>query len=133
MKNDLKNIKGLFIVDNKEATVEAIKKIKEVIVYTSSQIKQLNSGEIKKKDNIRTLCTAIINNCFWLINTLDKSKQSQLTKDLDYLYKHCLFSVLRVRDSKDYDFLPGCIQVLGEITEGWDRVTLAADKASAFG
>ena len=28
MKNDLKDIKGLFLVDNKEATVEAIKKLK---------------------------------------------------------------------------------------------------------
>ena len=133
MKNDLKDIKGLFVVDNKEATVEAIKKIKSVIVYTHGQIKQLHGHEIKDEKNITTLCTAIINNFFWLVNTLDKSKKSQLTKDLDYLYKHCLFSVIRVRDFKDYDFLPGCVQILEEITEGWDRVTFAADKASAFG
>ena len=133
MKNDLKDIKGLFLVDNKEATVEAIKKIKSVIIYTHGQIKQLHSNEIKDEKNITTLCTAIINNFFWLVNTLDKSKKSQLTKDLDYLYKHCLFSVIRVRDFKDYDFLPGCVQILEEITEGWDRVTFAADKASAFG
>ena len=133
MKNDLKDIKGLFLVDNKEATVEAIKKIKNVIIYTHGQIKQLRSHEIKDEKNITTLCTAIINNFFWLVNTLDKSKKSELTKDLDYLYKHCLFSVIRVRDFKDYDFLPGCVQILEEITEGWDRVTFAADKASAFG
>ena len=133
MKNDLKDIKGLFLVDNKEATVEAIKKIKSVIIYTHGQIKQLHGHEIKDEKNITTLCTAIINNFFWLINTLDKSKKSELTKDLDYLYKHCLFSVIRVRDFKDYDFLPGCVQILEEITEGWDRVTFAADKASAFG
>lgn len=133
MKNDLKDIKGLFVVDNKEATVEAIKKIKSVIIYTHGQIKQLHGHEIKDEKNITTLCTAIINNFFWLVNTLDKSKKSELTKDLDYLYKHCLFSVIRVRDFKDYDFLPGCVQILEEITEGWDRVTFAADKASAFG
>ena len=133
MKNDLKDIKGLFVVDNKEATVEAIKKIKSVIIYTHGQIKQLHGHEMKDEINITTLCTAIINNFFWLVNTLDKSKKSELTKDLDYLYKHCLFSVIRVRDFKDYDFLPGCVQILEEITEGWDRVTFAADKASAFG
>ena len=133
MKNDLKDIKGLFLVDNKEATVEAIKKIKSVIIYTHGQIKQHHGHEIKDEKNITTLCTAIINNFFWLVNTLDKSKKSELTKDLDYLYKHCLFSVIRVRDFKDYDFLPGCVQILEEITEGWDRVTFAADKASAFG
>ena len=111
MKNDLKDIKGLFLVDNKEATVEAIKKIKNVIIYTHGQIKQLHSHEIKDEKNITTLCTAIINNFFWLVNTLDKSKKSELTKDLDYLYKHCLFSVIRVRDFKDYDFLPGCVHI----------------------
>ena len=79
------------------------------------------------------MCIRDSNNFFWLVNTLDKSKKSELTKDLDYLYKHCLFSVIRVRDFKDYDFLPGCVQILEEITEGWDRVTFAADKASAFG
>ena len=133
MKNDFKDIKGLFVVDNKEATVEAIKQIKSVIIYTSGQIKQLHEHDVKDKKNVTTLCTAIINNFFWLVNTLDKSKKSQLTKDLDYLYKHCLFSVIRVRDFKDYDFLPGCIQVLEDITESWDRVSLAADKAEAFG
>ena len=133
MKNDLKDIKGLFVVDNKEATVEAIKKIKSVIIYTHGQIKQLHGHEIKDEKNITTLCTAIINNFFWLVNTLDKSKKSELTKDLDYLYKHCLFSIIIVRDFNDYDFVPGCVKVLEDITESWDRVSLAADKAEAFG
>ena len=132
MKNDLKDIKGLFVLDNREATLEGIKKIKKAIIYTSEQIKQLQDGVVEET-NIPTMCTAIINNLFWLVDTLDKRKESQLTKDLDYLYKHCLFSVIRVRDFKDYDFLPGCVQILEEITEGWDRVTFAADKASAFG
>ena len=132
MKNDLKDIKGLFVLDNREATIEAIKKIKEVILYTSGQIKQLHDGVVEEK-NISTMCTAIINNLFWLVNTLDKSKKSELTKDLDYLYKHCLFSIIRVRDFNDYDFVPGCVKVLEDISESWDRVSLAADKAEAFG
>ena len=126
-------IKNLIKEIDKRYCFNTIKKIKSVIIYTHGQIKQLHSHEIKDEKNITTLCTAIINNFFWLVNTLDKSKKSQLTKDLDYLYKHCLFSVIRVRDFKDYDFLPGCVQILEEITEGWDRVTFAADKASAFG
>ena len=103
MKNDLKDIKGLFVLDNREATLEGIKKIKKAIIYTSGQIKQLHDGVVEEK-NIPTMCTAIINNFFWLVDTLDKSKESQLTKDLDYLYKHCLFSIIRVRDFNDYDF-----------------------------
>ena len=132
MKNDLKDIKGLFVLDNREATLEGIEKIKKAIIYTSEQIKQLHDGVVEEK-NISTMCTAIINNFFWLVNTLDKSKESQLTKDLDYLYKHCLFSIIRVRDFNDYDFVPGCVKVLEDITESWDRVSLAADKAEAFG
>ena len=132
MKNDLKDIKGLFVLDNREATLEGIEKIKKAIIYTSKQIKQLHDGVVEEK-NIPTMCTAIINNFFWLVNTLDKSKKTELTKDLDYLYKHCLFSIIRVRDFNDYDFVPGCIKVLEDITESWDRVSLAADKAQAFG
>ena len=41
--------------------------------------------------------------------------------------------MLRVRDFNDYDFVPGCVKVLEDITESWDRVSLAADKAEAFG
>ena len=158
MKNDLKDIKGLFLVDNKEATVEAIKKIKSVIIYTHGQIKQLHGHEIKDEKNITTLCTAIINNFFWLVNTLDKSKKSELTKDFDWFdfidinkkshrdrdfyfevndmeknYNSIIADATEWSDFKDYDFLPGCVQILEEITEGWDRVTFAADKASAFG
>ena len=132
MKNDLKDIKGLFVLDNREATLEGIEKIKKAIIYTSKQIKQLHDVVVEEK-NIPTMCTAIINNFFWLVDTLDKRKESQLTKDLDYLYKHCLFSIIRVRDFNDYDFVPGCVKVLEDISESWDRVSLAADKAEAFG
>ena len=37
MKNDLKDIKGLFLVDNKEATVEAIKKINSLRYMTPGE------------------------------------------------------------------------------------------------
>ena len=80
MKNDLKDIKGLFVLDNREATLEGIEKIKKAIIYTSKQIKQLHDGVVEEK-NIPTMCTAIINNFFWLVNTIDKSKKTELTKD----------------------------------------------------
>ena len=51
---------------------------------------------------------------------------------LDYLYKHCLFAVIRVRDNKDFDFLDGVIDVLSNLTEGWERVGLSIKKAPAF-
>ena len=64
-----------------------------------------------------------------LIDTIDKERNTAISKDLDYLYKHCLFAVVRVRDHKDYEFLDGCIQILSDITEGWDRVGSAIKRA----
>ena len=64
---------------------------------------------------------------------IDKSRKTSISKDLDYLYKHCLFSVIRVRDNEDFAFLDGCVNVLSDITEGWERVDLSIKKAPAFG
>ena len=60
-----------------------------------------------------------------------KRKNFNLSKDLDHLYKHCVFCVLRVRDHKDYAFLKGCSEVLSEISEGWDRLTSAVENYPA--
>ena len=49
----------------------------------------------------------------------------KLSKDLDFLYKHCVFCIVRVRDHNDYEFLEGSLKVLSEISEGWERVTAA--------
>ena len=76
---------------------------------------------------------AIIKNINLLIDTIDKNRKTSLSRDLDYLYKHCLFAVIRVRDNKDFDFLDGCVKVLSDITEGWERVDLSIKKAPAFG
>ena len=71
------------------------------------------------------MCEAIIKNINLLIDTIDKNRKTSLSRDLDYLYKHCLFAVIRVRDNKDFDFLDGCVKVLSDITEGWERVDLS--------
>ncbi len=126
------NTDSIFLIDNKEATVNAINNIKNIIKITLGQIEQLKSDKAHSAEFTK-LCENTIKNLFMLIDTIDKEKNSSLSKDLDYLYKHCLFSVIRVRDHKDFDFLDGCIQILGEITEGWDRVGSAVEKAPAFG
>ena len=89
--------------------------------------------EKTNKSSSKQLCEEIIKNLYLLIDTIDKKRQTTISKDLDYLYKHCLFSVLRARDDKDFEFLDGCIQILNDITEGWDRVGSAMQKAPAFG
>ena len=126
------NIDGIFLIDNKEATVNAINNIKNIIKITLGQIEQLKSDKVHNTESTE-LCENAIKNLYMLIDTIDKERNTSLSKDLDYLYKHCLFAVIRVRDHKDFDFLDGCVQVLGEITEGWERVGSAVKKAPAFG
>ena len=123
---------SLFLVDNKEATVNAINNIKRIIKLTLDQIEQLKSEETHNSKSIE-LCQDTIKNLYMLINTIDKERNTTISKDLDYLYKHCLFSVVRVRDDQDFEFLDGCINILNDITEGWDRVGSAVQKAPAFG
>ena len=123
---------SLFLVDNKEATVNAINNIKKIIKTTLGQIEQLKSEKIENTEVVQ-LCENTIKNLYLLIETIDKERNTTISKDLDYLYKHCLFSVVRVRDHKDYEFLDGCIQILSDITEGWDRVGSAVKRAPAFG
>ena len=123
---------SLFLVDNKEATVNAINNIKKIIKTTLGQIEQLKSKKIENIEVVQ-LCENTIKNLYLLIDTIDKERNTTISKDLDYLYKHCLFSVVRVRDHKDYEFLDGCIQILSDITEGWDRVGSAVKRAPAFG
>ena len=123
---------SLFLIDNKEATVNAINTIKKIIKTTLGQIEQLKSEKIKDIEVVQ-LCENTIKNLYLLIDTIDKERNTTISKDLDYLYKHCLFSVVRVRDHKDYEFLEGCIQILSDITEGWDRVGSAVKRAPAFG
>ncbi len=132
MTNGTKNVKGIFVVDNKEATVSAINNIKNILKITLKQIQGLKEEKTNKSSS-KQLCEEIIKNLYLLIDTIDKKRQTTISKDLDYLYKHCLFSVLRARDDKDFEFLDGCIQILNDITEGWDRVGSAMQKAPAFG
>ena len=126
------NSESLFLIDNKEATVNAINNIKKIIKLTLGQIEEIKLNKVKDSDAIQ-LCENTIKNLYLLIDTIDKERNTTISKDLDYLYKHCLFAVVRVRDHRDFEFLDGCIQILSDITEGWDRVGSAVKRAPAFG
>ncbi len=132
MSNGENNLNAIFVVDNKEATLKAINSIKKIIKITLNQIEQLKTNNKDSTDSSE-LCQDTIKNLYTLIDTIDKDRKTSISKDLDYLYKHCLFAVVRVRDHKDFDFLDGCIKILSDITEGWDRVGSAMQKAPAFG
>ena len=68
---------------------------------------------------------------FEIVSKFGKLYDPLADKILMFLGFACIF--IFPPDFNDYDFVPGCVKVLEDITESWDRVSLAADKAEAFG
>ena len=126
--------KGIFVIENKSITVDALNHVKETIKFVLFNLKQIKDNKDNKSFDNKEACKASIEKLFFLINTLNKKEdKSHIIKDLDYLYKHCLFAVIRVRDHNDFDFLNGGISVLDEISEGWDRVTQSVQQSPSYG
>ena len=126
--------KGVFVIENKLITLEALNHVKETIKFVLFNLKQIKDNQKNNSFDNKEACKVSIDKLFFLINTLNKKEdKSHIIKDLDYLYKHCVFAVLRVRDHKDFDFLDGGIEVLDEISEGWDRLSTSVAQSPAAG
>ena len=123
------NSKSVFQLNDKNITLEGLGHVKDAIDFVLQNVKSIHDNR-DNKDNKefdkKKTCKETITKLAFLVKTLDaRKKESNLSKDLDYLYKHCIFCVVRVRDFNDYEFIKGCIDVLSEISEGWERVTAA--------
>ena len=117
---------GMFLIENKELTINALNHVKEALTKSLNNLKLINENKSNKDFNLSGVCKETISLLAFLIKTLENDdKTTRLSRDLDYLYKHCIFSLIRVRDHNDYEFLKGSIKVLSEISEGWERVTAA--------
>lgn len=114
-----------FIIENKELTLSGLLHVRDALKIVYENVKNLNENRSNKKYDTKKTCQVTLAKLTFLVQTLKNDKDFSLAKDLDYLYKHCIFCVLRIRDHGDYDFIDGCINVLTEVTEGWDRVTTA--------
>lgn len=120
------NRKGLFQLNDKNTTLEGLIHVKDALDFVLQNVKSIHDNKDNKEFDKKKICKETITKLAFLVKTLDpRKKESNLSKDLDYLYKHCIFSVVRVRDFNDYEFIKGCIEVLSEISEGWERVTAA--------
>ena len=118
--------KGVFELNNKNLTLEGLSHVKDALDFVLQQVKSIQDNKDNKEFDKKKTCKETITKLAFLVKTLDaRKKESNLSKDLDYLYKHCIFCVVRVRDFNDYEFIKGCIDVLSEISEGWERVTAA--------
>jgi len=117
---------GMFLIENKELTVNALNNVKGALTKSLNNLKLINENKSNKDFNVSEVCKETISLLAFLIKTLDKKDETtKLSKDLDFLYKHCVFCIVRVRDHSDYEFLEGSLKVLSEISEGWERVTAA--------
>lgn len=117
---------GIFLIENKELTVNALSHVEGALTRSLKNLNLINENKSNKDFNISGVCKETISLLAFLIKTLDKKDETtKLSKDLDFLYKHCVFCIVRVRDHNDYEFLEGSLQVLSEISEGWERVTAA--------
>ena len=114
-----------FIIENKELTLSGLLHVRDALKLVYENVKNLNENRSNKEYDTKKTCQVTLAKLTFLVQTLKNDKDFSLAKDLDYLYKHCIFCVLRIRDHSDYAFIDGCINVLTEVTEGWDRVTTA--------
>ena len=114
-----------FIIENKELTLSGLLHVRDALKLVYENVKNLNENRSNKKYDTKKTCQVTLAKLTFLVQTLKNDKDFSLAKDLDYLYKHCIFCVLRIRDHNDYAFIDGCINVLTEVTEGWDRLSAA--------
>tara|TARA_B100000282_G_C31571915_1_gene417021 strand:- start:242 stop:634 length:393 start_codon:yes stop_codon:yes gene_type:complete len=114
-----------FIIENKELTLSGLLHVRDALKIVYENVKNLNENRSNKKYDTKKTCQVTLAKLTFLVQTLKNDKDFSLAKDLDYLYKHCIFCVLRIRDHNDYAFIDGCINVLTEVTEGWDRLSAA--------
>ena len=114
-----------FIIENKELTLSGLLHVRDALKIVYENVKNLNENRSNKKYDTKKTCQVTLEKLTFLVQTLKNDKDFSLAKDLDYLYKHCIFCVLRIRDHNDYAFIDGCINVLTEVTEGWDRLSAA--------
>ncbi len=114
-----------FIIENKELTLSGLLHVRDALKHVYENVKNLNENRSNKKYDTKKTCQVTLAKLTFLVQTLKNDKDFSLAKDLDYLYKHCIFCVLRIRDHNDYAFIDGCINVLTEVTEGWDRLSAA--------
>ena len=111
-----------------------LKGFQEIKKSLDTVLANVNTIKINKNNtdfDITPSSKIALANLVFLIKTLDKKSKSQTVKDLDYLYKHVMFSIIRVRDHSDFEFIDNSCQILSEINEGWDRITEALKKSVA--
>lgn len=119
------------LVEDKKLKLKGFQEIKKSLDTVLANVNAIKINKNNTDFDITPSSKVALANLVFLVKTLDKKSKSQTVKDLDYLYKHVMFSIIRVRDHSDYEFIDNSCQILSEINEGWDRITEALKKSVA--
>lgn len=119
------------LMEDKELRLKGFQEIKKSLDTVLANVNTIKINKNNTDFDVTPSSKIALANLVFLIKTLDKKSKSQTVKDLDYLYKHVMFSIIRVRDHSDYEFIDNSCQILSEINEGWDRITEALKKTVA--
>ena len=86
------NRKGLFQLNDKNTTLEGLIHVKDALDFVLQNVKLIHGNKDNKEFDKKKICKETITKLAFLVKTLDpRKKESNLSKDLDYLYKHCHF------------------------------------------
>ena len=123
--------KKILEVEDKELKIKGFQEIQTSIGIVLNNLNSICNNKNNNNFDKNSACKISLANLVFLIKTLDVNSDKQTVKDLDYLYKHVMFCILRVRDHDDYAYIDNAIKIVKEINEGWERVTLALKNFSA--
>jgi len=120
-KNEIENVIP-------KSSVEGIKIVEKLLKQMHKDIKDLMGYENleKKHKNIIKSVGRVNKIALTLQKTLDLEKGGEIAKNLDHLYQHIRYAVIRVHDDHDFTFLQGAEKVTASINEGWSKMSLAA-------
>ena len=120
-KNEIENVIP-------KSSVEGIKIVEKLLKQMHKDIKDLMGYENleKKYKNIIKSVARVNKIALTLQKTLDLEKGGEIAKNLDHLYQHIRYAVIRVHDDHDFTFLQSAEKVTASINEGWSKMSLAA-------
>ena len=120
-KNEIENVIP-------KSSVEGIRIVEKLLKQMHKDIKDLMGYENleKKHKNIIKSVGRVNKIALTLQKTLDLEKGGEIAKNLDHLYQHIRYAVIRVHDDHDFTFLQSAEKVTASINEGWSKMSLAA-------
>ena len=111
---------------------KTIKLVEKLLKAVESDLHKIQSKDFETmaEEKKKKLCYRVLQLTYSLESSLDHEKGGQIAKNLQELYKHVRFAVVRVRDENDFAFLPSASKVIAEINEGWGMVSGASTSAA---